>query len=122
MERHRKTVNLEHLKLDVRSVTLEELDGEAEIAALERANGSPREGQEQLVAEAIVAVDGQEVVRPYVEWKRWKSRTRDFVRGAFNRLNSASPKEMEAFLQAEFGADEPGARSSSASGSGSPGT
>lgn len=101
--KQQKTVNLARFKLEIASVTLEQLDGEAEIAALERANGSPTAGMEQLVAECIVAVDGQEVVRPYVDWKKWKSRTRDFVRAAFHRFCSASPKELEDFLKAEFG-------------------
>lgn len=113
MDRPRKTFNLARFKLEISSVTLQQLDGEAEIAALERANGSSILGMEQLVAECIVAVDGQEVVTPYVEWKKWKSRTRDFVRGAFHRYCSASPKELDDFFKAEFGAaeDEPGARS-----------
>jgi hypothetical protein len=108
-----KTINFSRFKLEISSITLEQLDGEAELAALERANGSAAGGMEQLVAEAIVAVDGQEVVRPYVEWKKWTSRTRDFVRAAFNRFCSATPKEIDDFLKAEFGeaGAEPGARS-----------
>lgn len=101
--KEQKTFNLARFKLDISSITLEQLDGEAELAALERANGSSTGGMEQLVAESIVQVDGQEVVRPFVEWKRWTSRTRDFVRMAFHRYCSATPKELEDFVKAEFG-------------------
>jgi hypothetical protein len=101
--KQQKTVNLARFKLEIASVTLEQLDGEEEIAALERANGSPSAGMEQLVAQSIVAVDGEAVVRPYVDWKKWKSRTRDFVRSAFHRYCSASAKELDDFLKAEFG-------------------
>ena len=119
MAKRRKTINLARFKLDEddpKTVTLETLNGEDEIAASDRAyiaggpNGivTPSRIEEQYVAQAIVEVNGTAVPPPYVDWSKWSGRCRDFVRAAFHRLGSAQPKDMADFLKAEFAEDELG--------------
>ena len=88
--------------LDIESFTLRSITGEDEISAEERArsSGTTAAFMEELIAEAIVAVNGERVeVSPYVAWKRWTSRTRDLVRAAFQRINNASQEDLSDFLR-----------------------
>lgn len=90
-------------KLAVPSFTLERLDGKDELAAVARAGEDANgvEIQEELVADAICAVGGESVARPYRPWSDWDARTRSFVRAAFNDMHAATPAEMAAFLASD---------------------
>lgn len=107
-----KTLQLERYKLKdengetVRMVVLEELNGEEELDAIERGGMSGARANEQMIAQMISHVNGEEVTRPYLRWTKWPSRTRDFIRRAAHRLNSASEKELADFERAVFGEDE----------------
>lgn len=105
MQRERKTFDVSSYKLEIDTFELEEISGEEELAAIERAGTNPTGSrlQEQMVADSIVSVNGEPVVRPYVDWKKWKSRTRDFVRAAFHKMNSGAPAEIDDFMKAAFG-------------------
>lgn len=116
MARNRKTFNVAKYKLKLpdntalTSFELEELEGEEECAAAERAGEKPSglRVQMQFLAESIVAVNGKPVdARPFTGVSRWPSRTLDFVRKAFHRFCSASNKELEDFERAEFGDADP---------------
>ena len=113
----KKTLKLERFKLeegDPKTVTLVTLSGEEEILASDRAwagaggQTTPARIEEEYIAQAIVEVDGQPVMPPFVPWKKWSGRCRDFVRAAFHRMGSASPKDLKDFLAAEFGEGELG--------------
>jgi hypothetical protein len=106
MPRLHKLFDVRKYKLEIESFELEEIGGDEEIAAFERAGSSPTASliQEQMIAESITAVNGGPVpVRPFVDWRKWNSRTRDFVREAFHRLNSGARKELDDFTKAAFG-------------------
>lgn len=103
-----KTFDLTKYKgLSIRSFALRELDGADEIAAAERATVDGKLDharlREQLVADAIVEVNGETVTRPYFDWSKWNAKTRDFVRAAFTRLNDAEPGQLDDFLKTAFG-------------------
>lgn len=93
------------------SIEFGRIDGEEELAALDRAQAAMPAGRsptgllitEHQVAQAILSVNGAPVARPFLGWKRWPSDTRDLVRAAAIRMNSIAPKKMEDFLAAEFG-------------------
>lgn len=104
-----KTFDLTKYKnLSIKSFTLRELSGYDETAAYDRAFGPGQRAaaltvQTQLIADAIVEVDGQPVVTPYVDWQKWSLRTRGFVTAAYQRLNDVTADEMADFAQAAFG-------------------
>lgn len=119
-------------KRPLQSFDLDELIGKDSLDAAARAappGASVNPAQldalllNQLIAQSISAVNGEAVMRPYTAWENWSLRTQGFVIRAYHRLNGATNKEMDDFLDHHFGA--PGGASSppsSASGPGSPGT
>lgn len=103
----------------VDSFELSVIDGHAEVRADQRVKMGGNL-LEELIAESFVAVDGVEVVRPYKGWLNWNSKSRDFARAAFGRMNNAQKEELDDFFEREFGPTA--VPSSSARGPGSPGT
>lgn len=97
----------------VKSVELRELVGADSEAAAARAvaptsNGAaPVHGfllnmrhNDQLLADAIVAVDGAPVVNPWFGFSTWNLRTRDFINLAYQRMNAITEDEAKRFLLA----------------------
>jgi hypothetical protein len=87
------------------SFTLREGIGDDQIAAFERmgptaSNAAVRDSQ---IADMFTAVNGEPVVAPFVGWRKWSLKARDFVVRAFNRMNDASTAELEDFEKAAFG-------------------
>ncbi len=98
-----KFLDLGRYGLEIDNITLKTTTGQDEIMAEQRAAGRGAHAfLEELMADAIVAVNGERVVTPYVQWKEWSTRTRAFVRAAFNQLNDASKEEIRDFLADEF--------------------
>lgn len=104
-------IDFEKMKIrgtSVRSVKLRELNGhDSEAAAARVASTGATHGfviqmahRDELVSEAIVQVNGADVVTPYVDWKGWNLRTREFVLEVHNKMNSTSAKELESFFVA----------------------
>jgi hypothetical protein len=94
----------------IKSFELRELTGDSEMDAIARATDpSGKAGingmqlRSQLVADAIVAVNGESVIQPYLDWQKWPLRTREFVANAFNAMNEVTKDEMSTFLEAAFG-------------------
>jgi len=93
------------------SFTLRELDGEDELAALERACvAAPADRMptgslviDHQVAESFIAVNGNSVQSPYLAWRKWPAKSRDFVRAAWGKMNDAPRKDVDDFLAAAFG-------------------
>ena len=104
-----KTFDLsQYQPLSVTSFTMKRINGYDELAAAERVT-SGNEGAslgEQMIAESITQVDGQDVTTPYVDWAKWCSVTRDFVRAAFDKFNNADKDQIKDFLAEAFGAEE----------------
>lgn len=94
----------------VKSLELRELDGDASEAAAARVVQKDmtqvhgfllsRQHNEQLISDAIIAVNGQPVITPYLEWKKWNLRTREFVIAAYNKINSTTQAEIDDFFKA----------------------
>lgn len=94
--------------VSVKSLTMRELNGddsEAAAARVVNANTNMVHGflisrahNEQCIADSIVEVDGSPVITPYVDWKKWNLRTREFVLNAYNRMNGATQTEMDDFF------------------------
>ena len=93
-------------EVDIRSFTLQVMTGNDSLDATARAVGKGDRpnpmvtfaARSNLIADAIVKVDGQDVVRPYIEWESWSLRTQTFVERAFDALNSVTKVEMDDFL------------------------
>jgi hypothetical protein len=112
-----KTVDFKQLGiegLDVQSVTVRVVNGEDSLAAAARcltSDGKEISGplfgmmmRQQIVAQAIVEVDGKPVVGACcVQYPRWSNRTRDFVGEVFDFLNEASEEEKRDFRKALAG-------------------
>lgn len=106
---NKRTFNVEKYKLrmdggkKLSSFAIAELEGPEELDAIQRGGSSGVMIQEQLVAQAIVEVNGEAVpVTPFTTWSKWPSRTREFVRNAYQKVNGASTKELEDFDKAGF--------------------
>lgn len=118
--------------LSIKSFELEELVGIDSMDALARvAPPGANTNQSalgtlhlnQLVAQSISKVDGELVMRPFVDWTKWTLRTQEFVVMAYTRHNGITKEERDSFLEENFGT--PGgvtSSPSSQSGPGLPGT
>jgi hypothetical protein len=90
----------------VKSVTLRVMTGRDSLAAAMRSvdpKGGPQPlmgfyHRSNLLADAIVRVDGQPVVTPYVQWEDWNTRTQGFIEAAYDKLNGITKAEMDRFL------------------------
>lgn len=89
----------------IRSFTLREMHGRDSIAAAQRSvkPGEPNpiygfQHRSQIIADAIVRVNGADVPTPYVAWEDWNIRTQTFVERAYDEMNGVSKEEMERFL------------------------
>lgn len=83
----------------LQNFTLRYLTGEDEMAAAHRAqDATSMLLNENLIAESIVAVNGERLEGPCIEWTAWPSRDRDFVRSAFNRMNRLTLQERDRFV------------------------
>lgn len=103
----------------VKTVTLRELSGPDNDAAVERVVNSQTSSTtngfllgkaiaEQQLSDAIIEVDGVATVTPYLGWKSWNLRTQEYIRGAFNKMNAVDLKEMESFFQELGLVEKPG--------------
>lgn len=95
----------------INSFELRELTGDNEVDAIARCT-DPATGRAQLtsvglraqlIADAIVAVNGEPVTGPYLAWQKWPLRTREFVAAAFDAMHEVNREEMQDFLGAAFG-------------------
>lgn len=95
--------------VDVRTFTIRKTTGMDAMAALERSvspDAAARtpgvivgaRSRSQRIADAIVMVNGETVVTPYVQWENWGSRTQWFVEQAFDKINGVTNEEAERFL------------------------
>ena len=89
----------------VESFTLRELRGHDSIAAAQRSvvpgEVNPIYGfqhRSQIIADAIVKVNGKEVHSPYLQWEDWNLRTQNFVEMAYDKMNGVAKEEMDRFL------------------------
>lgn len=138
-EREVKVVSLKKYRgMDVDSFGIVTISGEDVIRAAERC--LPPDGKapdsnlfnillrQQVIAGAIVEVNGKPVKGTCQASVQWGSRTREFVGRAFDYMNGVTKDEIEDFDKALAGADrsetsqEKPTPTSSASGSSSPGT
>lgn len=124
--------------LDIKSVRMRALNGDDLIVAAGRC--APMDGgtldatlfslmlRQQQIAQSIIEVDGSAIRGPCLASLKWNYRTRDFVAMIYDRLNGIEADERERFMAALIGAsaaktqDAEPTKSSSESGSGSPGT
>jgi len=120
--------------VDVRSFTLRIVTGQDSLDATARSIGKGDRPNPMLtfsarsntIADAIVAVNGVQVVTPYVQWEDWSLRTQAFVERAYDRMNGVTNAEMDDFL-GRHGlmpkpTPEPIEPPASSSGTSSPGT
>lgn len=120
--------------VDIRTFTLQIMTGNDSLNATARAVGRGDRpnpmitftSRSNLIADALVKVNGEEVIRPYVVWEEWSLRTQTFVERAFDRLNSVTQTEMDDFLSRHGltpkATPDPTELPSSSSGTSSPGT
>jgi hypothetical protein len=92
-------------RVPLESFTLREGTGEDEIAAFERAGANATRAAivDAQIADLFVAVNGEAVVSPFVGWRKWSSKARNYVVRAFSRMNEAPNEDMEDFEKAAFG-------------------
>lgn len=112
------------------SITIRDLDGEDELAAIDRARTMAPSGRdpsatevfEETMSIALIEING--AAPPIVPWRghvKWKAKVRDFLRIAFRVVNDASPEDLADFRAAAVGGGGQPTRGTSSTGSGSPG-
>lgn len=92
---------------EIKSFTLRRLKGDDEIAAYDRTGSGSGAGaiariREELMAEAIVEIDGTPVPSPHIEWKGYERQTRSVMRMAFDQFVDLTDEAAELFLAQEF--------------------
>jgi hypothetical protein len=93
------------------SFELREINGEDEIAALDRAREKmpsgrlpgPEDVAEENISEAFVSVNGSPVIAPWGGHRKWPAKVRDFLRVAFRSLNDADQEDIQDFAKAVRG-------------------
>ncbi len=91
-------------RLPLDSFELREVTGEDMVAAAERTgNASNMSLRDSMVAEAFISVNGESVAAPFVGWRKWSAKARDFVVLAYTKMNDASEADLADFEKAAFG-------------------
>lgn len=93
-------------EMDIKGFTLQIMTGNDSLDATARAVGKGDKpnpmltfsARSNLIADAIVRIDGQDVIRPYVQWEDLSLRTQTFIEKAFDCINGVTNGEMEDFL------------------------
>ncbi len=119
-----KTVDLTPYRdLDIKSIEVRPMTGADTLVAAARCvtpGGEPVVPElfglmlrQQMIAEAIVAVDGKKCHGPCIQSVDWNARTREFVGETYDYVNGLSNDEREAFRKALAGASgaQPGTTS-----------
>lgn len=96
-------------KVLLESFHMREVDGRDEEMAANwaKSKGGSASSTEELVRLAIVAVNGQAVTQPYLQFDAWNQRARSFALRAFNDLNAFTEEEKVGFLATASEEDAP---------------
>ncbi len=88
-------------KVDLKSFHMREVDGrDEEVAAnMAKNKGGSASASEEMIRIAIVAVNGEPVQQPYLQFDVWNQRARSLALKAFNSLNGFTQEEGDVFLE-----------------------
>lgn len=86
--------------VDLKDFHMREVNGQDEELAANWAKqkGGAASSSEEMVRLAIVAVNGEPVKQPYLQFDVWNQRARSFALKAFNELNGFNGDEGDRFL------------------------
>lgn len=87
---------------DIESIVIRRTNGHDERDAAKMLDAREGHGSifNELVRIAIVAVNDQPVIQPFMDYDSWSTKTRELLMTAYNSMNENSEAEKAAFLAA----------------------